>query len=60
MPSNNSPHTIIELSIIVLSYNTAALTKQTVESNLLLSNQRASGMKLLFLIMHQETSLLNL
>jgi len=32
MPSNNSPHTIIELSIIVLSYNTAALTKQTVES----------------------------
>ncbi|PIZ64701.1 hypothetical protein CO051_05965 [Candidatus Roizmanbacteria bacterium CG_4_9_14_0_2_um_filter_39_13] len=32
MPSNNSPHTKIELSIIVLSYNTAALTKQTVES----------------------------
>ncbi|MDP4010957.1 MAG: glycosyltransferase family 2 protein, partial [Candidatus Roizmanbacteria bacterium] len=32
MPSNNSLKDTIELSIIVLSYNTAALTKQTVES----------------------------
>ena len=32
MPSNNSSEQKIELSIILLSYNTAALTKQTIES----------------------------
>ncbi|PIR13290.1 hypothetical protein COV49_02735 [Candidatus Falkowbacteria bacterium CG11_big_fil_rev_8_21_14_0_20_39_10] len=47
MPSNNSPHSKIELSIIVLSYNTAALTTQTVESILTSLNAARFGYEII-------------